>query len=83
MRTVLRLTLMLAIAGAAGTAQALESDDWDALEDTAQYSLEYAQTEESVPWVNPVSGTEGTFTPVTTYEGPEAVLRRQLASTMP
>ena len=44
MRTVLRLTLMLAIAGAAGAAHALESGDWDALEDTAQHSLEYART---------------------------------------
>ena len=79
MRAVLRLTLMFAIAGAASTAHALESDDWDALEDTAQYSLEYAQTEEAVPWVNPDSGTEGTFTPVTTYEGPEGQVCREYA----
>jgi len=79
MRAVLRLTLMLAIAGAASTAHALESGDWDALEDTAQYSLEYAQTEEAIPWVNPDSGTEGTFTPVTTYEGPEGQVCREYA----
>jgi len=60
MRTVLRSTLMLAIAGVASAAQALESGDWDALDDTAQHSLEYARTDEPAPWVNPDSGTEGT-----------------------
>jgi surface antigen len=79
MLTALRLMLMLAIAGAAGTAQALESGDWDALEDTAQHSLEYTSTDESVPWVNPDSGTEGTFTPVATHEGPEGQVCREYA----
>ena len=79
MLTALRLMLMLAIAGAAGAAHALESSDWDALEDTAQHSLEYARTDEPVPWVNPDSGIEGTFTPVATHEGPEGQVCREYA----
>ncbi|MBW2716896.1 MAG: hypothetical protein JRD03_12500, partial [Deltaproteobacteria bacterium] len=69
MRTALVLSLLLAIMGSAGGAYALESPgykldstDWEALEDTAQHSLEYARTDEPVPWVNPDSETEGTFT---------------------
>ncbi len=79
MRTVLRSTLMLVIAGVASAAQALESGDWDALDDTAQHSLEYARTDEPAPWVNPDSGTEGTFTPVATHEGPEGEVCREYA----
>ena len=79
MLTALRLILMLTVAGAASAAHALESPDWDALEDTAQHSLEYAITDESVPWINPDSGTEGTFTPVATHEGPEGQVCREYA----
>ncbi len=79
MRTVLRSTLILAIAGAAGTAQALESRDWEALEETAQHSLEYAKTNESAAWVNPDSGTEGSFTPTATHEGPDDQVCREYA----
>ena len=79
MRTVLRSTLILAIAGAAGTAQALESRDWEALEETAQHSLEYAKTDESAAWVNPDSGTEGSFTPTATHEGPDGQVCREYA----
>ncbi len=79
MLTALRLMSMLTIACAASAAHALENSDWDALEDTAQHSLEYASTDESVPWVNPDSGTEGTFTPVATHEGPEGQVCREYA----
>jgi surface antigen len=79
MLTALRLILMLAIAGAAGAAHALGSPDWVALEATAQHSLEYARTDESTPWVNPDSGTEGAFTPVATHEGPEGQVCREYA----
>jgi len=79
MLTALRLMLMLTVAGAASAAHALESSDWDALEDTAQHSLEYASTDEPVPWVNPDSGAEGTFTPVATHEGPEGQVCREYA----
>jgi len=79
MLTALRLISMLAVAGAASAAHALENPDWEALEDTAQYSLEYASTDESVPWVNPDSGAEGTFTPVATHEGPEGQVCREYA----
>jgi surface antigen len=79
MLTALRLTLMLAIAGAAGAAHALGSPEWEALEGTAQNSLEYARIDEPAPWVNPDSGTEGTFTPVATHEGPEGQVCREYA----
>jgi surface antigen len=79
MRTALVLSLLLAIMGGAGGAYALESTDWEALEDTAQHSLEYARTDEPVPWVNPDSETEGTFTPVATHEGPEGQVCREYA----
>jgi surface antigen len=86
MRTALVLSLLLAIMGGAGGASALEnpdykldSTDWEALEDTAQHSLEYARTDESAPWVNPDSETEGTFTPVATHEGPEGQVCREYA----
>ena len=79
MRTVLHWTLMLAIVGAASAVHALESRDWDVLEETAQHSLEYAGTDESVPWVNPDSGTAGTFTPVATHEGPDDQVCRKYA----
>ena len=79
MRTLMHATLLLVTAGTAGSTQALDGQDWDALEDTAQYSLEFARTEESVPWVNPDTGTEGTFTPVTTHEGPEGQVCREYA----
>jgi surface antigen len=79
MLTALRLILMLTVAGAASAAHALENPDWEALEDTAQHSLEYASTDESVPWVNPDSGAEGTFTPVATHEGPEGQVCREYA----
>jgi len=79
MLTALRLTLMLAIAGAAGAAHALGSPEWEALEDTAQNSLEYAQIDEPIPWVNPDAGIEGTFTPVATHEGPEGQVCREYA----
>jgi len=79
MRIVLRSTLILAIVGTASSVHALESGDWDALEDTAQHSLEYGSTDEPVPWVNPDSGTEGTFTPIGTHEGPEGQVCREYA----
>ena len=79
MLTALRLTLILAIAGVAGAAHALGSPEWEALEDTAQNSLEYAKTDEPTPWVNPDSETEGTFTPVATHEGPEGQVCREYA----
>ena len=79
MLTALRLILMLTVAGAASAAHALENPDWEALEDTAQHSLEYASTDESAPWVNPDSGAEGTFTPVATHEGPEGQVCREYA----
>jgi len=79
MRSVFRSTLIIAIMGTASGVHALESGDWDALEDTAQNSLEYAATDESVPWVNPDSGTEGMFTPVATHEGPEGQVCREYA----
>ena len=79
MRTALGSTLILAIMGTTSGVHALESEDWDALEDTAQHSLEYGSTDEPVPWVNPDSGTEGTFTPIATHEGPEDQVCREYA----
>jgi surface antigen len=79
MRIALRLTLALAIAGAAGAAHALQSEDWGTLDDAAQDSLEYGRTDESSPWENPDSESEGTFTPVATHEGPEGQVCREYA----
>ncbi len=79
MRIALRSTLIVAIASAAGAAHALQSPDWDVLEETAQHSLEYARTDEPAPWVNPDTGVEGTFTPVATHEGPEGQVCREYA----
>jgi surface antigen len=77
MRNALRLMSILVIAGAGGTAHALGTPDWYALEGTAQDSLEYAKTDEPTPWVDPDSGTEGTFTPVATHDGPEGQVCRE------
>jgi len=79
MHAALVISLLLAIMGSVGGAYALESTDWEALEDTAQHSLEYARTDEPVPWVNPDSETEGTFTPIATHEGPEDQVCREYA----
>ncbi len=79
MRTALGYALTLAVIGAASSSHALQNRDWDAVEGTAQHSLEFAKTNESAGWVNPDSGTEGTFTPVETFEGPDGQVCREYA----
>jgi surface antigen len=73
--------LIIALLGIAGTASALESSDRYAMDETAQRSLEYARTHETTGWINPDTGTEGTFTPVATHEGPGGQICREYSIT--
>ncbi|HXV37630.1 MAG TPA: RT0821/Lpp0805 family surface protein, partial [Myxococcota bacterium] len=77
MRAALGSTLTLAMLGAASDSEALQGRDWAAVEVTAQQSLEYARTDEPVPWVNPDTGAEGSFTAVATHEGPDGQVCRE------
>lgn len=69
--------LLLALLGFAGAAHALQSGDVYAIDDAAQHSLEYTRTDESTGWINPDTGSEGTFTPVATHEGQDGQVCRE------
>jgi surface antigen len=73
--------LMLTLLGTAGAAAALESGDAYAIDETAQRSLEYARTNQAAGWINPDTGSEGTFTPVATHEGPDGEVCREYSIT--
>jgi hypothetical protein len=52
-----------------------------AIDEAAQQALEYARTDESTSWINPDTGSEGTFTPVATREGQDGQVCREYSIT--
>jgi surface antigen len=51
-----------------GVGQSLDRADRLAMQQNAQYSLEYTRTNQSTGWRNPDSGNYGGITPVETYQ---------------
>ena len=80
-RIALPTILTISLLGIAGAANSLEHGDLYAIDEAAQQSLEYARTDESTRWINPDTGTAGTFTPVATHEGPNGQVCREYSIT--
>ena len=76
-RMVLQSILIVAFASQASAVHWLNEGDQRAINDAAQYSLEYAKTHESTEWFNPDTGSSGTFTPVSTHEEPNGRVCRE------
>ncbi|MDW7645188.1 MAG: RT0821/Lpp0805 family surface protein [Desulfuromonadales bacterium] len=62
--------------------RSLDRADRLAMEQNAQYALEYTRTNQTTNWVNPDSGNSGTFTPVRTYQAAENQYCREYQQTV-
>ena len=60
-------SLAVGVSGSAGAGSSLTAGDLDAIELTAQDSLEYGLNHQRTEWVNPESGNRGAFTPTVTH----------------
>lgn len=62
--------------------RSLDRADRLAMEQNAQYALEYTRTNQTTTWVNPDSGNSGTLTPVRTYQAAENQYCREYQQTI-
>jgi len=53
-----------------------------AMQQNAQYALEYTPTQTTTTWRNPDSGNSGTITPVETYQTPQGSYCREYVQTV-
>jgi len=62
--------------------RSLDRADQIAMQQNAQYALEYTPTNSSTPWRNPDSGNSGQITPVETYQTAQGQYCREYRQTV-
>lgn len=62
--------------------RSLDRADELAMQQNAQYALEYTPTRSTTAWRNPDSGHSGTITPVETYQNPQGDYCREYQQTI-
>jgi surface antigen len=62
--------------------RSLDRADQIAMQQNAQYALEYTPTRQSTSWRNPDSGNYGSITPIETYQAPSGQYCREYLQTV-
>jgi surface antigen len=65
-----------------GIGRSLDRADQLAMQQNAQYALEYTPTKSTTPWRNPDSGNSGSITPIETYQAAQGQYCREYVQTV-